>query len=70
MLKNNQIWENKSKIAKLQRNDGKMEAIIFNIKSNGLQFHDVVSSENKDLEKYMKKSRMRPTDKVLTLEES
>lgn len=68
MLRDNQIWENKSKIAKLQQNNGKMQAVIFNIKSDGLQFDDVISSENEDLEKYVKKLRMRPTDKVLILE--
>jgi len=67
MIKNNQIWENTSKIAKIEHNNGEMRAVIFNIKSEGLKFEKII---NKNLEKQLKKMRMRPTEKVLTYENS
>jgi len=69
MLKNNQVWENKTKIAKLEESYcGDLQAVVFKIKSSGLEFHDVVSSRDEDLENYLKKARMNLTDKVLVVE--
>lgn len=67
MLKNNQIWENTTKIAKLEHYKGKLQAVIFKVKSSGLEFETVVSYEDKELETYLKKMKMRPTNKVLAL---
>lgn len=69
MLKNNQVWENKTKIAKVEEsNCGDLQAVVFKIKSSGLEFYDIVSSRDNDLEDYLKKARMNLTDKVLVIE--
>lgn len=64
MIKNEQIWENTSKVAKIEQNDGKLRAIIFRIKSKGLEFDEII---NDNIERQLKKMRMCPTEKVLTL---
>lgn len=68
MVKNNQIWENTSKVIKFEENNGGMRAIIFKIKSTGLQFDSIICSNNEDLEKLLKRMRMYLTEKTLTIE--
>ena len=68
MLKDNQVWENKSKIAKVEENGSGLQAVVFKIKPDGLLFDDIVCSKDVDLEKFLKKSRMQLTDKVLAIE--
>lgn len=66
-----QIWENKTKLAKLEKNDGskKIQAIIFKIKSTSLKFDNIKSFDDESiLSKFLKKSKMHLTDKVLVVE--
>ena len=67
MLEDNQVWGNTSKIAKLEKNNGEMRAVIFKIKLSGLQFDEVISNSNEEIERYLKKLRMRLTNKILTI---
>ena len=64
----NQIWENKTKIASVQRNNGKAQAVIFKIKDSGLEFENIIKLQEQDLQEFLKKSRMKLTNKVLVLE--
>ena len=69
MIKDNQVWENKTKIVKLEKANGKMHGIIFKIRTSGLRFENILSFTSfSTIEKFLKKSRMRLTDKVLTIE--
>ncbi len=68
MLKEDQIWENTTRIAKLECSQGSMQAVIFKIRSSGLKFDKVITEEDGDLEKHLKTLRMHPTNKILTLE--
>ena len=68
MLKNNQVWENTTKIAKVEQNSDGLRAVIFNIAPTGLQFDEVVSYKDRDLEGYLKNLRMHLTNKVLAVE--
>jgi len=67
MLNKNQVWENKTKVAKLEESDDGMHALVFNIKPKGLEFSDIVSSKDQNLESFLKKAKMHPTDKILTV---
>ena len=69
MLNDNQVWENKTKVAKLEQSDEGMHALVFNIKTDGLEFSSIVSSKDHNLETFLKKSRMHPTNKILTVSE-
>lgn len=73
MLTKGQIWENKTKIAKLEQNNGhcnghSIKTVIFKIKKTGLSFENTFNFSKEDLEKFLKKTRMKLTDKILTLE--
>jgi len=68
MLKNNQVWENKTKIAKLENNKDTLQAIVFRITPTGLKYEDMISSRDKDLEEFLKGAQMHLTDKVLKIE--
>jgi len=63
----NQVWENKTKVIKLEQNNGSLHGILFEIKPNGLRFLDVIKTDKTDLEKFIKKCKMKPTNKVLTI---
>ncbi len=67
MLNDNQVWENKTKVAKLESSKNGMQALVFNIKSHGLEFSDIVYAKDQNLESFLKKSRMHPTNKILTV---
>jgi len=69
MLKENQVWENKIKVAKLEKHNGGMQALIFKIKCGKLHFLDIIHSDNKDIEVFLKRAKMHPTNKILTISE-
>lgn len=68
MLENNQVWENKTKIAKLENNSDTLQAIVFRITPTGLEYEDMISSRDEDLEEFLKGAQMHLTDKVLSIE--
>ena len=67
MLNDNQVWENKTKVAKLEQSKDGMQALVFNIKHDGLEFSNIVYEKDQNLEIFLKKSRMHPTSKILTV---
>ena len=65
-----QIWENKSKLVQLEKNGSEeVKAAIFKIKSSGLYFEDAITfTDMSRTNTFLKKSRLRLTEKVLKIE--
>jgi hypothetical protein len=59
MLKNNQVWENKIRIAKIEKSMEGLQALVFNIKPGGLQFSDIIKSTDQDLEAVLDRLQSR-----------
>lgn len=68
VMYNDQVWENKTKVMKLEQNNGSIQGVLFKINTNGLRFLEVIEADEIGMEKVIKKYRMKLTDKVLTIE--
>ena len=69
MLKDNQVWENKVRIAKIEKCDKGLQALVFDIKPHGLQLSGVIKSKEQHLKIFLKKANMHPTNKILVVSE-